>query len=101
MSRPPPSSNRPAPTLSLHCALPISLFHDLPLRSLTRSRHILFLGTDQGECGMDYVIVIFTAFAASGLTLYSGFGLGTVLLPAFALFFPVEDRKSTRLNSSH
>ena len=30
------------------------------------------------------------AFLASGLTLYSGFGLGTVLLPAFALFFPVE-----------
>jgi uncharacterized membrane protein YfcA len=31
-----------------------------------------------------------TAFAASGLTLFSGFGLGTILLPVFALFFPVE-----------
>lgn len=30
------------------------------------------------------------AFLASGLTLYSGFGLGTLLLPVFALFFPVE-----------
>lgn len=38
---------------------------------------------------MDYVIVGLVAFIASGLTLYSGFGLGTVLLPAFAIFFPV------------
>jgi hypothetical protein len=29
------------------------------------------------------------AFGASALTLYSGFGLGTVMLPVFALFFPV------------
>jgi len=39
---------------------------------------------------MDVTIVAVTAFLASGLTLYSGFGLGTLLLPAFALFFPVE-----------
>lgn len=38
---------------------------------------------------MDFVVVGLTAFLASGLTLYSGFGLGTVLLPVFALFFPV------------
>ncbi len=37
---------------------------------------------------MDFLIVGATAFAASCLTLYSGFGLGTILLPAFALFFP-------------
>ena len=37
---------------------------------------------------MDFLIVGIVAFLASGLTLYSGFGLGTVLLPAFALFFP-------------
>lgn len=37
-----------------------------------------------------YIIVSLTAFAAAGLTLYSGFGLGTMLLPVFALFFPVE-----------
>jgi uncharacterized membrane protein YfcA len=30
------------------------------------------------------------AFAVSLLTLFSGFGLGTLLLPAFALFFSVE-----------
>lgn len=28
------------------------------------------------------------ALVASGLTLFSGFGLGTLLLPAFAIFFP-------------
>lgn len=38
---------------------------------------------------MDFLIIGIVAFAASGLTLYSGFGLGTILLPAFALFFPV------------
>jgi uncharacterized membrane protein YfcA len=37
-----------------------------------------------------YLIVALTAFAAAGLTLYSGFGLGTLLLPVFALFFPAE-----------
>jgi uncharacterized membrane protein YfcA len=38
---------------------------------------------------MDFLTIGVVAFLASGLTLYSGFGLGTVLLPAFALFFPV------------
>ena len=37
-----------------------------------------------------YLVVALTAFIAAGLTLYSGFGLGTMLLPVFALFFPVE-----------
>ncbi|MBF0664882.1 MAG: sulfite exporter TauE/SafE family protein [Brevundimonas sp.] len=37
---------------------------------------------------MDFLIIGVVAFLASGLTLYSGFGLGSVLLPAFALFFP-------------
>jgi uncharacterized protein len=39
---------------------------------------------------MTYLVVCTVAFVASGLTLFSGFGLGTLLLPAFALFFPVE-----------
>lgn len=39
---------------------------------------------------MMYWIVCITALFASGLTLFSGFGLGTILMPAFALFFPVE-----------
>jgi hypothetical protein len=36
------------------------------------------------------LIVGFCAFLAAGLTMYSGFGLGTLMLPVFALFFPVE-----------
>jgi uncharacterized membrane protein YfcA len=39
---------------------------------------------------MTYLVVCSVAFVASGLTFFSGFGLGTLLLPAFALFFPVE-----------
>ena len=34
-------------------------------------------------------MIAIVAALASALTLYSGFGLGTILLPAFALFFPV------------
>jgi uncharacterized membrane protein YfcA len=36
---------------------------------------------------MDYLVVCTVAAFAAGLTLFSGFGLGTLLLPAFALFF--------------
>lgn len=39
---------------------------------------------------MDYLIVCISAFFVSGLTLFSGFGLGTLLLPVFAIFFPIE-----------
>lgn len=35
-------------------------------------------------------LVCVVAFLASALTFFSGFGLGTVLMPAFAAFFPVE-----------
>lgn len=38
---------------------------------------------------MEYIIISLTALVVSSLTLFSGFGLGTVLMPAFALFFPV------------
>ncbi len=38
---------------------------------------------------MEWLIVILVALIASGLTLFSGFGLGTLLLPAFALVFPL------------
>jgi uncharacterized protein len=38
---------------------------------------------------MDYIVVCLVALCVSALTLFSGFGLGTVLMPAFALFFPV------------
>ena len=39
---------------------------------------------------MELIIVAVVAFIASGLTFFSGFGLGTLLLPAFAWFFQVE-----------
>ena len=39
---------------------------------------------------MIYLIMCSTAFLASGLTFLSGFGLGTLLLPAFAMFFAIE-----------
>ncbi len=38
---------------------------------------------------MDYLVVCLAALLASGLTLFSGFGLGTILTPVFVLFFPV------------
>lgn len=37
-----------------------------------------------------YVAVSMAAFVVAVLTLYSGFGLGTLLMPVFALFFPLE-----------
>lgn len=37
-----------------------------------------------------YLVVCTAAFLTAGLTLISGFGLGTILMPVFALFFPVE-----------
>ena len=39
---------------------------------------------------MEYFIIAVAALLTSGLTLFSGFGLGTLLMPAFALFFPVD-----------
>jgi uncharacterized membrane protein YfcA len=36
-----------------------------------------------------YVVVCIAALIVAGLTLYSGFGLGTLLMPVFALFFPL------------
>jgi uncharacterized membrane protein YfcA len=38
---------------------------------------------------MDYLVICATALVVSGMTFFSGFGLGTVLMPAFALFFPI------------
>ena len=39
---------------------------------------------------MPYLIICLAAFLASGLTLFSGFGLGTLLFPVMALFFPID-----------
>ena len=37
-----------------------------------------------------WILIIVVAIGASMLTFFSGFGLGTILLPVFALFFPVD-----------
>ncbi|MFQ6676338.1 MAG: sulfite exporter TauE/SafE family protein, partial [Fidelibacterota bacterium] len=39
---------------------------------------------------METALIAAVAFVASGLTLFSGFGLGSILMPVMAIFFPVE-----------
>lgn len=39
---------------------------------------------------MEYIIISLAAFLTSGLTLFSGFGLGTLLMPVFAIIFPIH-----------
>jgi hypothetical protein len=39
---------------------------------------------------MDFIVIPLVSAVIAALTLVSGFGLGTVLMPAFALFFPIE-----------
>ncbi len=39
---------------------------------------------------MEFIVIPLVGFLVSGLTFFSGFGLGTLLLPAFVAFFPVE-----------
>lgn len=38
----------------------------------------------------EWILIATVALGASALTFFSGFGLGTLLLPAFALLFPIE-----------
>ncbi len=37
-----------------------------------------------------YLLIALASLVTAGLTLFSGFGLGTLLLPVFALIFPLE-----------
>ena len=39
---------------------------------------------------MEYLIIGLVSLVVAALTFFSGFGLGTLLMPAFALFFPIE-----------
>ncbi len=39
---------------------------------------------------LPYLLICLVSLIGSGLTFFSGFGLGTLLLPVFALYFPVE-----------
>ena len=39
---------------------------------------------------MQTIVIAMAALVASGLTLFSGFGLGTLLMPVVAIFFPLD-----------
>ncbi|AEA45183.1 sulfite exporter TauE/SafE family protein [Fluviicola taffensis] len=39
---------------------------------------------------IEYITICFFSLLGSGLTFFSGFGLGTILVPIFAIFFPLE-----------
>ena len=39
---------------------------------------------------MEIVIICLAAFFTAVLTFFSGFGLGTILAPVFAIFFPID-----------
>lgn len=39
---------------------------------------------------IEYITICFFSLVGSGLTFFSGFGLGTILVPIFAAFFPLE-----------
>jgi uncharacterized protein len=39
---------------------------------------------------MEYIIVSLSALVVATLTLFSGFGVGTILMPVFAFFFSIE-----------
>ena len=39
---------------------------------------------------IEYAVICFVSLVGSGLTFFSGFGLGTILVPVFALFFPLD-----------
>lgn len=39
---------------------------------------------------MEYLVICTAAVITSALTLFSGFGLGTLLMPVFVLFFPLD-----------
>ena len=39
---------------------------------------------------MELIIIVVAAFFTAVLTFFSGFGLGTILTPVFAIFFPID-----------
>ena len=39
---------------------------------------------------MEFFVITLAAFATAILTFFSGFGLGTILAPIFAIFFPID-----------
>ncbi len=59
-----------------------------PLREVNPGQ--LIFVQEKKNFGMEITAIIAAAFFASVLTFFSGFGLGTILLPVFAIFFPVD-----------
>jgi uncharacterized protein len=58
---------------------------------LTRALHSNKKGLEEPRRPViQYAIICAVAVVVSALTLFSGFGLGTLLMPAFALFFPIQ-----------
>ncbi len=50
----------------------------------------MIMGVRRYDVCMEVLLIALAALAASALTLVSGFGLSTVLVPVFALFFPLQ-----------
>ncbi len=48
---------------------------------------------------LEYVVVPLAAMSASALTFLSGFGLGTLLMPVLAIFFPSQLLSALLLSS--
>ena len=63
---------------------------DLKFRNQIGMKCLMVFETASYIVFMEYFIIGITALLASALTLFSGFGLGTILLPAFIFFFPVD-----------
>lgn len=53
-------------------------------------RRCYLVGRSYAYCLMETALLALVAAAASLLTFFSGFGLGTILLPVFLLFYPID-----------
>jgi uncharacterized protein len=57
---------------------------------LCPSQYLLGCAIPFWRITVELLVVCIAAFVASGLTLFSGFGLGTLLMPVMALLFPLD-----------
>lgn len=62
----------------------------LSLKNVEISGTVVRIGKYPYSGCMDYAVICLVALLGSGLTLFSGFGLGTILVPVFAMFFPID-----------
>lgn len=54
------------------------------------TNQLFYLSPDSYPSMTELIILSIAALATSLLTFFSGFGLGTILMPVFAVFFPVD-----------